>query len=145
MTVVKFYFLSYRILNYVHIYQLYKSRDRLSNFVQSVFREKCYRLRHLLGLSKFLDILQYVILNALTHLCRKQPYCTWYIHPHIQWICVHFFYSMERDITILCAPVTYYASCAYEAVTDFVEVVIDQTCCGTYWWWVHISIIHLYN
>jgi hypothetical protein len=76
MTVVKFYFLSYRILNYVHIYQLYKSRDRLNNFVQKVFREKCYRLRHLLGLSKLLDILQYVILNALTHLCRKQAYCT---------------------------------------------------------------------
>jgi hypothetical protein len=41
---------------------------------------------------------------------------------------------MERNIAIACAPVIYYASCAYEIVTEFVEVIIDQTCCGTDWW-----------
>jgi hypothetical protein len=44
-----------------------------------------------------------------------------------------FLYNMERDIAIACAPVVYYGSCAYEAITEFFEVIIDRTCCGTGW------------
>jgi hypothetical protein len=38
---------------------------------------------------------------------------------------------MERNIAILCAPVLYYGTCAYETVLEFVEDIIDLTCCRT--------------